>query len=696
MSFLHPLAILIGGLALGVPLAVHFLTRPRPKRMPLSTVAFVFEAIRQRRARYRLRDFLILLLRMLAIALIALAIARPHLNRNVVISPDRSDIKVARVLIIDVSRSMSAGRSGNQPLQRARSVADKYLSASDDLVAGVIFSAARPRPVFEQLSVNLPALRQSVRSASVLHQSADAMASITLAAELLTKTDESMQRELVVISDFQRSDWGAVRFDALPSDTKIQMESVALDSAENLAVLAVRAADRIVANSEFRCEVEVANYGRIDRPVRCRLTLGPVAKTVEKTLPIGESTLSFSMKFDRPGWYSGTAELLSASDDLPSDDLRPIALKIAPAPSVVLLSQQNPEQKPSSGYYITNAISRLTGKRPQDVRLSSRSFNASRAASADVIVLDHPGRLGGDVIKQLANQMRRGQGMIYLVSELADGVNLRELQGEMGSSLQLPVRFVPPARGRPRRDLSVMEVTRRERPFDVFGDVLDLAVAPIRIGGGLGTELSDEALQDRVLATLSDQTALLTLSDSGAGRLAILNADLEQSNLAILPAFLPLMGELTAAVLPASGSVSESPCGNPMVRLLPSELSIEDDVIAGPADDWAEIAEGYGNWEATGTGVIWNWVTPDQEGVYQADLDGRVIYKVAITAPASESNLISLDQGSLDLQGQSDQRIGFRDARDGGDNKDRLWNWLLVACAIGLILEVCTLRVFQT
>ena len=230
----------------------------------------------------------------------------------------------------------------------------------------------------------------------------------------------------------------------------------------------------------------------------------------------------------------------------------------------------------------------------------------------------------------------------------------------------------------------------------MFGDVLDLALSPIRIGGGLGTEMTEEALKDRALATLSDRSVLLTLTDCGAGRLAILNADLEQSNLAFLPAFLPLIGELTSAVLPTSGSISETECGRPLVRLLPADLSITDNVIAGPSDDWAEIAEGYGSWEATGTGMIWNWSDPSEKGVYEATLEDSVIFKVAITTPASESDLKSLDAGVLDAKGTSDRQIGFRNVRDSGDDKDRLWNWLLVACVLGLVGEVCALRIFQT
>ena len=48
MTFLHPWAIWIGVAAASVPIVVHLLTRPRPMRMPLSTLRFVREAVRQR------------------------------------------------------------------------------------------------------------------------------------------------------------------------------------------------------------------------------------------------------------------------------------------------------------------------------------------------------------------------------------------------------------------------------------------------------------------------------------------------------------------------------------------------------------------------------------------------------------------------------------------------------------------------
>ena len=61
MTFLHPWALALGLAAAATPMLIHWLTRPRPVRMPLSTLRFVREAIRQRRSMNRLRDVILLM-----------------------------------------------------------------------------------------------------------------------------------------------------------------------------------------------------------------------------------------------------------------------------------------------------------------------------------------------------------------------------------------------------------------------------------------------------------------------------------------------------------------------------------------------------------------------------------------------------------------------------------------------------------
>ena len=698
MSFLNPWAIMIGAFALATPLIVHVLTRPRPRPQPLSTISLVYEAIKQRRSRHRLRDFLVLLLRVLAIAMIAAAIARPMWQTSVIETAD-SDVEVARVIVVDVSQSMQAGSGGNQPIARARAVTHRYLQQQKGLVAGLIFAGARPESVFDQLSGNLAVMRQSLKHVDVKPQSADALAAINQAADLLSQTDESMKREVVVVSDFQRTDWGAVRFDALPSDTAVQLESVALPRSNNLAVLAVRTPPRVVTEEAFACEVEVGNFSDVEQPLRCALRIGEMTATAEHSAPPGQSTITFPLQIDSPGWRTGVAQLLGASDDLQEDDLRPCVLNVSAKPSVILLSNQNRQLVPSSGYYLERAISFLVqqrGKTTRLQRLRPRELTAKKLDACDVLVIDHPGRLQSAKVKEIARSLSRGCGVLYFVSDLADGVNVRAISQELGAAMQLPVNFVPPAGRRARRDLSVMEVSRREEPFGIFGDALDSAFADVRIGGGLGTKQTEQALKDRILAKLSDRSALLAVSDAGSGKIGIVNADLEQSNLAVRPPFVPLLGELISSLLPNVSSETESACGQQMVRLLPPSISLEDHLEVQPADNWPEIAEGYGTWEASPTGVMWNWPNPSTTGAFTVQRGKETTMAVAITTPPGESDLAPLDAATINISESDVRAIGFRDTRDANQENDHWWNWLLVACSLGLISEVLTLRIFQT
>src|SRR2546421_299466 len=105
MTFLHPWAIALGAAGVALPLVVHWLTRPQPVRLPLSTVRFVHEAVQQRRAWHRLRDTVILALRALAVLLLAWAVARP-LAGGPLVSPGGAG-DAARVVLLDVSQSMA-------------------------------------------------------------------------------------------------------------------------------------------------------------------------------------------------------------------------------------------------------------------------------------------------------------------------------------------------------------------------------------------------------------------------------------------------------------------------------------------------------------------------------------------------------------------------------------------------------------
>ena len=162
MSFLNPWAIGIGAAAILAPLAVHFLTRPRPVSFPLSTILFLREVIEQRRARSRIRDLIVLLLRMLAVGLLAMALGRPLWERAPLVAPQSAG-NVSRVVLFDVSQSMSAGTGGSTALQRAQATALRYLDYSPGLQADVVFIGANiqdeepaARAFLEEFGISYP------------------------------------------------------------------------------------------------------------------------------------------------------------------------------------------------------------------------------------------------------------------------------------------------------------------------------------------------------------------------------------------------------------------------------------------------------------------------------------------------------------------------------------------------------------
>ena len=80
MSFLTP-AFLFGALALALPVVFHLIRSSTRDRLPFSSLQFLQPTPPRLTKRSRLEDLLLLLLRCLALALLALGFARPFLKQ---------------------------------------------------------------------------------------------------------------------------------------------------------------------------------------------------------------------------------------------------------------------------------------------------------------------------------------------------------------------------------------------------------------------------------------------------------------------------------------------------------------------------------------------------------------------------------------------------------------------------------------
>src|ERR1043166_2826534 len=135
MNFLSPW-FLLGGLAIAGPILFHLIRRAARERMPFSSLMFLRPTPPRITRRRKLENLWLLLLRCLALLLLATGFARPFFSKDITLPTPPGEAKQI-VLLVDTSASMKREGLWN----KARSVAESYLdkAAPADQFAIVTF-----------------------------------------------------------------------------------------------------------------------------------------------------------------------------------------------------------------------------------------------------------------------------------------------------------------------------------------------------------------------------------------------------------------------------------------------------------------------------------------------------------------------------------------------------------------------------
>lgn len=158
MSVLAPLY-LLGLAAISLPLVFHLIRRSPRGEMPFSSSMFLTPSPPRLTRRSRLDQLLLLLLRGLALALLACAFARPFLRQAARLTFNNVGEERIAVLV-DTSASMRRGRLW----QQAVAAVDKVVARcrpQDQLAVFAVDDALRPVATFDYLSQVEPARRRA-------------------------------------------------------------------------------------------------------------------------------------------------------------------------------------------------------------------------------------------------------------------------------------------------------------------------------------------------------------------------------------------------------------------------------------------------------------------------------------------------------------------------------------------------------
>ena len=122
LSFLNP-GLLFGAAAAALPVIIHFLSRRRVRRQPFSDLRFLGEVKAQQARSLGIRRWLLLLLRVLALLLVALAVAGPRWG-GLAVGGGR-----AVLFVVDTSASMAAQTAEGSRLDEARRATAEMIAA---------------------------------------------------------------------------------------------------------------------------------------------------------------------------------------------------------------------------------------------------------------------------------------------------------------------------------------------------------------------------------------------------------------------------------------------------------------------------------------------------------------------------------------------------------------------------------------
>jgi len=337
MSLLAPLYLLLGAAAI-VPLLIHLLRRRIGTRVEFPAARYLARAEQEHSRSLRLRNILLMLLRVAIIVFVATAAARP-----VARWAGAGHGPTALAIVLDNSLSTSAVVDGRPLIEQFRSAARDVLgqaTASDRL--WLVTADGRLR------GGSASSLREELDRVEPLTGGGDLRSALARAA-IAVRSAGLDSRQIALLTDGQRTAWSQ---SVDVGDVQVLMSLARGAAPPNRAVVAAAprperwtprgaVVARLLSKDSTTYRITLAGRSL------ARGTAGPNDEIVIHAAP------------PERGWVAGTVEL--EPDELPGDNVRHFAVWIGAAPGVALSAAAGPFLR--SGVDVLKSAGRVTDGR---------------------------------------------------------------------------------------------------------------------------------------------------------------------------------------------------------------------------------------------------------------------------------------------------------------------------------------------
>ncbi|MCA9053351.1 MAG: BatA domain-containing protein [Planctomycetaceae bacterium] len=704
LSFLTPLYF-AAGLAIAGPILFHLIRRTPKGRQDFSSVMFLTPSPPRITRRSRIENWLLLLLRILAILLIVAAFTRP-LWREFQSGLDDSDGREL-VVLLDQSASMQRVGLWDEAVERVQTLlAD--LTPGDQLTVLTFDDQVHPlMDRTEWLELD-PAQRTAVVEGRLEELRPGWGASyldraLIEAADRLEQVDAGpgsfRPRRVVVIADLQAgSRWEGLQGHEWPKGVAVELMRVGAESPPTNAGVQLVGLPQMDDPPFVRVRVsssdgsttekfELGWRGAFDDPA----TPGPTSGVVSVYVPPGQSRV---VRLPQAEGDIAAAKVVLVGDEHPFDNLCHLTWPERREERIVYLGADTASDREGLRFFLEPLFADTEERNvtildgwPQTTDASEPGNGVANEAAADdsqVALVIVGGELESVQQTQLRNWLQSGGTALFVV-----------VSGESAAGLYALA------------DLPVADVTEavvdgyamlREVDFDhplfrMLNDPRYSDVSKVRFWKH--RVVSEDSLgKGRVLARFDDGSIAMAEVPVGTGRLYVLTSgwDRSDSQLATWPKFIPIMNALLEVARPKRGGVSQGTVGEPLPVEIFAALTPAPAEVVLPRGD-------HRSWSEFMTAPI-----PTEPGLYRimaaaegSEAEPNVLATVAVNLPADESQTEPLAADVLDSlgirltgEGQPEAVDAPREeqlARGELESRQKLWRWLLGAALAVLLLE---------
>ena len=673
MQFLYP-SFLWALTLLALPIIIHLFHFKRFKKIYFSNVAFLQSLKEETAARSKIKQWLILLFRLLAFSGLIFAFAQPFIPIGEKVNQGRNAVSI----YLDNSFSMDANTTSLSLLEVGKQKAREVMEAFDESDRFQIITndlEGRHSRLVDRTTADL--WIDEIQPTSVV-PGLDRIVSRQL--ETL-KSEPGNNEQLFLIADFQKSSINTLP----PLDSNLELSIIKLfpEETNNIGIDSVWTdAPRVIEGQEVTFYIKVQNYGTEPvSSVRVAFTEGTAEKPIStiSLSPQESKILEFTYQANAPGWKTG---YFSITDyPIQFDDTYYIAFEVVATLKVLGIGGDRQATQ------IEEIIKRVN--RFSSTFMLENNLEMARLSGQQLVILEEVKNLSSGLLYELGLYLEKGGKVLFFPRPDYTAEDWNRLT----SLLKGGWKGVSEWEEKPR------EMFRLNFESTLFTGVFNNEAAELQLPTTQGNFKLLLSLGENLI-TYRDGSPALVGFEVGLGRLYISAAPFSSrwSNL----------GKVSEILVPMlyKMAVEQSNSRPLAITIGDNALLVED-----------HLPEGVPLYKITGKGVSF---IPGQRilngkvimelnnmkissGIYGLLQDNMVLpNQYGFNFNRKESDLSALEGQELVQQFPQAHIIqGLTNAPISSLVADRamgipLWKWFLIAAVIFLLTEVLIIRLFRS